>query len=84
MDPSSISRNENLLTIAYLNIHGQSTMSDAKQVQIEDFLSLTRLILLTFRKPKSVMKPSPIVILYPQITTYIQIMQPTSMEHPLW
>ena len=43
MDPSSISRNENLLTIAYLNIHGQSTMSDAKQVQIEDFLKFNKI-----------------------------------------
>ena len=42
MDPSS-SRNNNLLTIAYINIDGQSTMSDAKQVQIEDFLKFNKI-----------------------------------------
>ena len=42
MDPSS-NRNNNLLTIAYLNIHGQSTMSEAKQVQIEDFIKFNNI-----------------------------------------
>ena len=27
-----------ILTIAYINVHGQSKLTDAKQVQIEDFL----------------------------------------------
>ena len=30
--------NKNILTIAYLNIHGQSGLKLEKQVQIEDFL----------------------------------------------
>ena len=42
MDPSSI-RNDNILTIAYLNIHGQSALSEAKQVQIEDFLKFNKI-----------------------------------------
>ena len=33
---------ENILTIAYLNVHGQSSLSDTKQVQIEDFLKFNK------------------------------------------
>ena len=28
----------NFLTMAYINVHGQSKLTDAKQLQIEDFL----------------------------------------------
>ena len=41
MDPSSSSNN--LLTIAYINIHGQTKLSDAKQVQIEDFIKYNKI-----------------------------------------
>ena len=28
----------NILTIAYINVHGQSKLTEAKQLQIEDFI----------------------------------------------
>ena len=40
MDPS---RNSNFLTIAYINVHGQSRLSEAKQVQIEDFIKFNKI-----------------------------------------
>ena len=40
MDPS---RNSNFLTIAYINVHGQSRLSEAKQVQIEDFIKFNNI-----------------------------------------
>ena len=33
MDPT-----DKILTLAYINKHGQSNFTDAKQVQIEDFI----------------------------------------------
>ena len=33
---------QNVLTIAYVNMHGQSGMSDSKQVQLEDFIKFNR------------------------------------------
>ena len=33
---------ENILTIAYLNVHGQSNLTETKQVQIEDFLKFNK------------------------------------------
>ena len=39
MNPSS----SNILTVAYINIHGQSKLSEAKQVQIEDFLKFNKI-----------------------------------------
>ena len=33
----------NLLTIAYINIQGQSKLSEAKQVQIEDFVKFNKI-----------------------------------------
>ena len=33
---------ENILSLAYLNIHGQSNLTDTKQVQIEDFLKFNK------------------------------------------
>ena len=33
MDPT-----EQILTIAYINIHGQSKFTEAKQLQLEDFI----------------------------------------------
>ena len=50
MDPS---KSENILTIAYLNVHGQSNLTVEKQVQIMDFL----------KNLKSMMKPSASAIL---------------------
>ena len=38
MDPS-----DNILTLAYLNIHGQSKLSETKQVQIEDILKFYKI-----------------------------------------
>ena len=29
---------DQILTIAYINVHGQSKLTEAKQIQIEDFL----------------------------------------------
>ena len=37
MDP------RNILTIAYINIHGQSKLTEAKQVQIEDFIKFNKI-----------------------------------------
>ena len=60
------STSENTLVIAYLNVHGQSNLTDTKQVQIEDFL-------------KYVMKVSQAVILFLQPTTLSQTMQQINM-----
>ena len=38
MDPT-----DQILTIAYINIHGQSRLTDAKQVQIEDFIKYNKI-----------------------------------------
>ena len=35
--------NNKILNIAYINVHGQSTMTDAKQVQIEDFMKFNKI-----------------------------------------
>ena len=39
MDPKN---SDNILVLAYINIHGQSTLSVEKQVQIEDFLKFNK------------------------------------------
>ena len=39
MDPKI---SENSLVIAYINIHGQSNLSEAKQVQLEDFIKYNK------------------------------------------
>ena len=33
---------KNVLTLAYINIHGQTKLTDSKQVQIEDFLKYNK------------------------------------------
>ena len=38
MDPTN-----NILTIAYINIHGQTKLSNAKELQIEDFLKYNKI-----------------------------------------
>ena len=40
MDPKN---SENILTLAYINIHGQSNLSVEKQVQIEDFIKFNNI-----------------------------------------
>ena len=35
--------NENILTIAYINVHGQSNLSEAKQSQLEDFIKYNKI-----------------------------------------
>ena len=32
----------NILTIAYINVHGQSKMTETKQMQIEDFMKFNK------------------------------------------
>ena len=38
-----IPENSNILTIAYINMHGQSTLSETKQVQLEDFIKFNKI-----------------------------------------
>ena len=34
---------DNILTLAYLNIHGQSNLTDTKEIQIEDFMKFNKI-----------------------------------------
>ena len=36
-------KNQNILTVAYINMHGQSNLTIAKQVQLEDFLKFNNI-----------------------------------------
>ena len=35
--------NQNILTIAYINMHGQSNLSESKQLQLEDFIKYNKI-----------------------------------------
>ena len=34
---------QNILTVAYINMHGQSNLTKAKQVQLEDFIKFNKI-----------------------------------------
>ena len=44
------STENNILTVAYINVHGQSKMSEAKQVQIEDFIKFNKVDIAHFQE----------------------------------
>ena len=35
--------NKNILTVAYINVHGQSNLTEAKQLQLEDFIKYNKI-----------------------------------------
>ena len=47
MDPTDFN---NILTVAYINIHGQSKLTDAKELQIEDFLKYNKIDIAHFQE----------------------------------
>ena len=54
---------EKVLTIAYLNTHGQTNLTEAKQVQIQDFLKYNKIDVAHLQETDVVMIPFQIVVL---------------------